>query len=207
MKLIVFDMNGVIFQEINFWMELHKFYGTYKEGKILTDKYLHKNYKKLVSEVVGKLWKGNDAKPYYDLIKKTKYMKGVKPLFRELKKREYKTAIISSGPKDQALRAKKELGIDYIYSNNLIIRRGKISGDFKWPVGAGRKQTILRKLCEDHNIFYKDCIVVVHDTNDIKMAKTAGMTIAFNPISKDVERYSNVIIRKKDLKEVIKYLQ
>ena len=203
MKLIVFDMDGVIFQELNFWMILHKAYGTYAEGKKLTEKYLKINYSKLVDEVVGRLWKGKDAKPYYDLIKKAKYVKGVKQLFKELHKRKYKTAIISSGPKDLALRAKKDLGIDYIYTNELVIKNNKITGDFKWPIGADRKQVILRQLCDENNVFYKDCIVVVHEDNDIKMAKI-GFAIGFNPKG-DVRKYCNTAV--KDLKNILRYAE
>ena len=115
------------------------------------------------------------------MIKNAKYVGGARQLFKELHKRGYKIGIISSGPKDLALRTKKDLGIDYIYTNDLIIKNGKLTGDFKWPIGADRKQTILRQLCDENNIFYKDCIVVVHEDNDIKMAKTGGVTIGFNP--------------------------
>ena len=31
-KLICFDMDGVIFKDINFWMELHNKFGTLDEG-------------------------------------------------------------------------------------------------------------------------------------------------------------------------------
>ena len=82
----------------------------------------------------------------------------------------------------------------HIYTNNLIIRNGKITGDFEWPVGADRKQTILRQLCDENNVFYKDCIVVVHEDNDIKMAKTAGFAIGFNPKG-EVKKYCKVIVK------------
>ncbi|MBI4450914.1 hypothetical protein HY642_02985 [Candidatus Woesearchaeota archaeon] len=38
-KLVVFDMDGVLFQHHNFWIELHKALGTWEEGKLLTQKY------------------------------------------------------------------------------------------------------------------------------------------------------------------------
>ena len=61
-------MDGVLFKEVNFWMELHKVFGTLTEWKILTSKYLNSNYEKLVHEVVVKLWKGKNAKLYFDLV-------------------------------------------------------------------------------------------------------------------------------------------
>lgn len=206
-KLIIFDMDGVIFQHTNFWMKLHKAYGTYKEGKELTKRYVKTDYARLVDEVVGKLWKGKPAKPYYNLIRKVKYMNGAKETFNELKKLGYKTAIISSGPKDLALRAKNDCGIDYIFTNELIIRNNKIAGEFKWPVADARKQVILRQLAEKHNLDLKDVIAVVHDDNDIRMAKTAGIAIAFNPVSEELIKYCSDVINKKDLREILKYIK
>jgi phosphoserine phosphatase len=63
-KLIVFDMDGVIFDHRNFWMELHEKLGTYEEGLELTRKYVKTNYAKLVEEVVNRLWKGKKADGY-----------------------------------------------------------------------------------------------------------------------------------------------
>ena len=39
-KLICLDMDGVLLKDVNFWLELHKKFGTFEEGKVLTEKYL-----------------------------------------------------------------------------------------------------------------------------------------------------------------------
>lgn len=206
-NLIVFDMDGMIFKHINFWMELHNAYGTSDEGNELTKKYLKTDYKRLVEEVVGRLWKDKPSDVYFDLIKKIKYLPGVKETISELKKKGYKIAIISSGPSDLAERAKKELGIDYIYTNKLLIRDGKVAGSKNleyWEVKNDNKQEILRKLCIEHNLLLKDVIVVVHGENDITMAKSAGFAIAFNPETRELEKYCTKIIKGKDLREILK---
>ncbi len=205
-KLIVFDMDGIIFEHFNFWLELHKAYGTYKEGLELTKKYLKNNYKKLVEEVMGRLWKDKPAKLYYDLVKKVKYLPGVKETIKELKKRGYKTAIISSGPSDLAERAKKELGIDYIYANKLLISGDKVAGskDMKhWLIRMGNKAEALRELCRMHNTDLKDVIVVVHEDNDIKMAKSAGFAIGFNPSPEELVKYCNKVVKGSNLRLIL----
>ena len=208
-RLICFDMDGVIFEHLNFWFELHKAYGTYEEGKELTEKYIKTNYQKLVDEVVGRLWKGKDAKVFYKLIGKVKYNRGVKETFKELRKRKYKTAIISSGPRHLAMRAKKDLMIDYIYANNLIIRNKRIAGSRNiknWPIRHGNKAEVLRELCRKHNIDLKDATIVCNEDNDIKMARSAGHAIAFNPITEEIKKYCNVIIKNKNLTAILKPL-
>ena len=126
-KLICFDMDGVIFKDINFWMELHKIFETLEEGEILTEKYLHTDYDKLVEEVVNKLWKGRDSRAYYRLVESLEYLPGVKETFEEIKKNDVITAIISGSSIDVARRAQRDLGIDHIYANELIIKDGKIN--------------------------------------------------------------------------------
>jgi len=208
-KLIVFDMDGMIFEHFNFWLELHKAYRTYEEGLELTKKYVKTNYKKLVEEVIGRLWKDKPASIYFDLIKKVKYMPGVKETISELKNKGYKIAIISSGPSDLADRAKKELGIDYAYTNKLLIEGNKIVGSTEmkyWPIRDKNKAVILRKLCGQHNLFLKDVIVVCHDYNDTKMAKSAGLAISFNSESEELDKYCNIKLKGKSLKEILPYI-
>ncbi|MBR9675442.1 HAD-IB family phosphatase, partial [Candidatus Woesearchaeota archaeon] len=132
-RLVCFDMDGVIFESINFWMEVHKKLGTYEEGVSLTKEFLKTDYQRLVDEVVGRLWKGKNADAYYELVNTTKYVKGVGEVFKTLKEEGYLTAIISAGSLDLAKRAQNNLGIDYIYANELIIEDNIIIGGFKWP--------------------------------------------------------------------------
>ncbi|MBW3023088.1 HAD family phosphatase [Candidatus Woesearchaeota archaeon] len=209
-KLIIFDMDGVIFEDVNFWIELHKAYGTLEEGLELTKKYLKTNYEKLVKEVIGRLWKHKPAKIYFSLIKKIRYIRGVKEAIAVLKSKNYKMAIVSSGPTDLAKRAQQDLGIDYIYTNHLAIEGHKVAGSTdmrNWPIRFGNKGEIMRKLCSDHNIDYKDCIVVCNEDNDIKMARTAGFAIAFCPVNEEIKKYCNITINKPDLTLILKPIE
>ena len=210
MKLICFDMDGVIFEHSNFWVELHKALGTWQEGKVVTEKYLWTNYEMLVKEVVGRLWKGKPAKEYYDLVARQTYKKGACETIQELKKRGYKVAIISSGPKDLAKRAQHECGVDYIYTNELVIENGVVLGtaDMKyWPIRATSKADALRTLCEEHMLDLKDIIAVGHDDGDIKMARTAGFSIALNSHSEELKKYCNVVLEGDDVRVILPVIE
>lgn len=206
MKLIVFDMDGVLFRHANFWLELHKKFGTYEEGKALTEKYLYTDYPKLVDEVVGRLWKGRDAKPFFELIDELEYTEGAKECISELKEKGFKTAVISSGEKHLALRAQKELGIDYIFTNELVIKNKKITGDFIWPIGSDSKDVLLKQLCDKLDISPKDTVVVGHDESDLKMAKVVadagGFVIGFMP-EEDFMNLADEVIETEDLWQIV----
>jgi len=201
-------MDGVIFKDVNFWMKVHEVYGTLAEGKILTKKYLHIDYHKLVEEVVVKLWKGLDAKPYYDLVINVDYIDGAKNTFEFLKTKRYKTAIISAGSIDLANRAKMELGVDYVFANELVITDGKISGEFNSPIGAGHeaKAVVLRNLCKELGISEKECVYIGDSNTDIDAFKEVGLSIAFNSSSDELKKAATYTVDTSNLLDILKYV-
>ncbi|MBS3095613.1 HAD family phosphatase [Candidatus Woesearchaeota archaeon] len=201
-------MDGVIFKDINFWIELHKKFGTLDQGTELTKKYLHMDYDRLVEEVVVKLWKGKDTRPYYDLVKSIEYLPGVKETFDHIRQRGYMTAIISASSIDVARRVQKDYGIDHIFANELVIRNGKVAGEFIWPIGAGKekKAKIIHDLCSDLGISTKECIYVGDSDTDIEAFKEAGLSIAFNSASEDLNKVATHVVRSSNLSDIIKYI-
>ncbi len=207
-KLICFDMDGVIFKDVNFWMELHKKFGTLKEGTELTKKYLHADYNKLVEEVVAKLWKGRDAKVYHRLINSLEYLPGVKEVFSYAKMKSLMTAIISASSIDAARRIQRDYGVDHIFANELVIKDGKITGEFIWPIGAGKekKAQIVRNLCSDFGISQKDVIYIGDSDADIEAFKEVGLSIAFNSSSEELKKTATYVVETNNLADVIKYI-
>lgn len=201
-------MDGVIFKDINFWVELHKKYGTIEKGLKLNKKYLHTDYNRLVKEVVINLWKGKSAKPYHDLINSLEYLPGVKETMEYVKKKNYITAIISASSIEAARKVQKEFGIDHIYANELVIKNGKISGEFIWPIGAGKekKAKIIRDLCSDLNIPLKEVIYIGDSDTDLEAFKEVGLSIAFNSNSEALKKAATHTINSNNISHIIKYI-
>jgi len=201
-------MDGVIFKDVNFWLELHNKFGTLEQGKELTKKYLHIDYDKLVEEVVVKLWKGKDAKPYFELVNSLDYLPGVKEIFYYLKKKGFITAIISASSIDVARRVQKDFGVDHIYANELVIRDGKVAGEFVWPIGAGnaKKAKIVRDLCKDLNIKTSEVVYIGDSDTDIEAFKEVGLSIAFNSSSDNLKKIATYVVDSNNLFDVLKYL-
>lgn len=201
-------MDGVIFKDVNFWMELHKKFGTLEQGIKLTKKYLHRDYNKLVEEVVVKLWKGKNAQPYYDLVNSIEYLPGVAKMFTHLKKKGYMTAVISASSIDVARRAQKDYGIDHIYANELVIRNRKVSGEFVWPIGAGRdkKAKIIQNLCSNLGILCTDVIYIGDSDTDIEAFKEVGLSIAFNSVSEELKKCATHVVETNTLSDILKYI-
>lgn len=204
-KLIVFDMDGVIFTAKNFWLELHKVLGTYEEGKALTDKLLKTDYEQLVREVPGRLWKGKDSAPYFALIEKLEYLPQVKETLQELQKEGYKTAIISSGPKHAALRVQKECGLNYYHTHDLLIGEdGKFTGEYDYVSAYTDKEIQVQEFAKEAHCELSEVVFVGHDYNDVSALQFVGLGVAINPETELVyESADEVIYTMKELLELL----
>lgn len=205
-ELIVFDMDGVIFQHDNFWYRMHKKYNTLSPGLALTKKYLEHDTLKLAELVINGLWKGKPAKGYLELIKSSKYNPGVKETIKKLKSMKQKTLLLTSGPRDLAERAKKELGIDYIIANHLITKDGRITGSYDWKLKFYGKGKALKEFCQKHKLDIKKVLSVGDNDNDVSKSRLAGFSIAFNSKSAKLKKHCDVAIDSNDLREILKFV-
>lgn len=207
-KLIVFDMDGVIFKKDSFWNELHKEIGTWEIGKELNKKYLKTDIKKLAEEVIGKLWKGKSADGFFKLVRKSEYNPGVKETLKELKERNFKTCILTTGPIELAKRAQTELGIDFIYGNELVIKNNIITGDYNWLfLDFNHKGEFLKKICNEHGFELEETVVIGDNEQDIHKFKAAGISIAFNSNCEELRKTADVVVDGDDLREILKYIE
>jgi len=207
-KLIIFDMDGVIFEHDNFWYRMHEKYNTLHPGLELTEKYLKTDIKKLADEVIGKLWKEKSADGFFELIEDSKYNPGVKETIAELKKLGIKTCILTSGPIHLARRAQKELGIDFVYGNELIIKDNILTGEYNWlSLNYEHKGETVKKICEEHNIKPEETVIVGDNEQDVYKARVVGLSIAFNTRSEELKNECDVVVEGNDLRGILKFIK
>lgn len=207
-RLICFDMDGVIFRERNFWMSLHKAYGTLEQGKVLTEKYLYSDYATLVREVVLNLWKGKSESVYLNEVNKYEYLPGVRKTFDFIKKKGFLVAIISASSVDVARRVQIDFGVDFIFGNKLVFKDGVATGEFDWPVGSGNdaKARIVKNLCSSLNIDLKNVIYVGDGKNDVEAFREVGTSIAFNCDYVPLREIATHIVDSDDLSNILSFL-
>lgn len=208
-KLICLDMDGVIFKDTNFWMNVHEVFGTLEQGKILTKQYLHTDYQRLVEEVVHKLWKGKDATPYIDLVNSIEYMQGVSQLMHYVKEQGWVTAIVSASSIDVARRVQRDYSIDHLFANELVIQENTVTGEFLWPIGVGgeSKARIVQQLCKDLSIKPQEVVYLGDSTNDIEAFEYVGNTIAFNPLDDRLRELATYVVESKNIADVMPVLK
>ena len=214
-KLICIDMDGVLVPSHNFWLELHKAFGTLEEGATLAKAYLTTDYQRLVQEVVGRLWQGRDATPYYTLVHKIPHLQGIQEFFTALNTfsdehgNSIPRAIVSGGCYDVAVRIKNEYGISFLFANQLVIKNGLVSDQFHWPVGFGgyTKVQIIQQLCDDLEILPQNVLMIGDSEGDLEAFKIAGTSIAFNSQSKLLKENATHVVDSDNLLDMLPVLE
>lgn len=177
-------MDGVIFEGNNFWLELHRCYGTEKEGVEYANKYLSFDYDQLVKIVAGILWKGKPAAIIQELVDQRRYQPGIPEIFEFLHKNNIWTAIVSSGPYELALRAQRDFGIHTIRANRLVVENGVIQGEVEVMVPDAEKARVGREVMSQFGAARSQTAFIGDSDPDVELAKSVDVSIAYNSHSK-----------------------
>ncbi len=215
-KLVVFDFDGVMIDSpfYSCWQLFDKVLGCEKEDRILKKKFFEGDidYKTWSKETTNLYIKyGLNERIFYETIKKhIKPMEGLEETLNELKKRKIKSAVISGSILNifWFLERRYKIRVDHVsFASQFYFKNGKLQGGKFTNYDFEGKVEVLGRICEKEKISFKDCAVVGDSKNDLPIFKKVGLAIAFNPKSKEVEKSAHIVIKTKDLREILNYIQ
>jgi phosphoserine phosphatase len=126
------------------------------------------------------LLKGLPESRLEDIAARIPLMDGAERLVSTLRRLGYKTAILSGGFGYFGRRLQAQLGIDYLYANELDIRDGALTGEIHTEIVDGQvKARRLREIADKEGISLEQVIAVGDGANDLPMIQLAGLGIAF----------------------------
>ena len=127
-------------------------------------------------------------------------MTGAKEACRALKDAGWKLMAVSGGFTIITDRLKKELGLDVVYSNELVFHDGKLDGVIV-SVDADKAKAAMIKIREwDEK--KENITAVVDGANDVKLFDISGLGIAFR--AQDlVKDLATVTLDEKDLSKIV----
>jgi phosphoserine phosphatase len=204
-KLVAFDLDGVLIDGGGSWIAAHNGLGTFEASRINGEAY----YSGIISfeewaERDVSLWKGVKIDKLKEILFRSDLMFGIKETLPVLKKK-YKIAIISGGLKLLADHVMDLFDLDYSFGNEILVEKGKVAG-IKQAVDFHGKGKILSQIANAEGIATSQCAAVGDYLNDIPMFKVAGLSIAFNPKDEAVAQCADHVINKKDLRGILEYL-
>ena len=205
LKLVAFDLDGVLIDGGGSWLQVHTGLGTLEASRINGEAYFSGmiSFEEWAERDVS-LWKGVEIDRLEAILYQSVLMPGIDETLSVLKKK-YRIAIISGGLKLLADHIMEMYGLDYSYGNELSVKNGKVAG-IKQAVSFQGKGKILSEIAEQEGITTKECAAVGDYLNDIPMFGVAGLSIAFNPKDARVEKKADHVVTGKDLRGILKYL-
>ncbi|GAL77512.1 phosphoserine phosphatase [Algibacter lectus] len=182
-RLVCFDMDSTLIQA-EVIDKLAELAGVGDEVKAITESAMqggeidfNESFKQRM-----KLLKGLSEEVLQDVAVNLPITKGARRLIDTLKSYGFKTAILSGGFTYFGEYLKKELGMDYVYANQLEIVDGKLTGGYLGDIVDGNKKAeYLKEIAAKEGIDISQTIAVGDGANDLPMLNLAGgLGIAFH---------------------------
>ena len=198
--LVIFDVEGVLF-DAEFLPILGEKLNKEKEIWDITKKGIQGviNWEDGLRQRIDSL-KGLDYETCQQVADSLPIMTGAKEACQILKAAGWKLMAISGGFSIMTERLQKELDLDYVFSNELIFKDGKLDG-VTVNVDSDKAKSAKIKIQEWNQT--KDGIVVVVDgANDLALFDICGLGIAFRAQDK-VKDVADIILEEKDLSKIL----
>jgi len=186
-SLVVFDVEGVLLPKRRFL--LFEVAAKLRLSTFLKSLFIGILYEAgllSIDSALRRLFRLLKGMPMNELLAKYRRLRpiaGVTELFSNLRKLEFKTALISSGlPRVFLEDLANELDADYVSGLEIGIDDGRLNGEIWGDVLKPEGKAIaLKRILERESIYSHNCIVVADDRNNLPLLRLCRMSIGYNP--------------------------
>lgn len=194
-KLVVFDLDGTLINVDSIWRFLHEKLNTWSKAKLYAEMFYRGeiDYSTWARLDVS-LWKGIPFKLIEDLASEIGYVENAYETVNWFRRMGCKVGVISAGLSVLAEKAMLDLNLDFAEANRLIVRNGLLTGEVEVTVAHGEKDKVLDKIIHRFGVRREECIAIGDDESNISLFKLVGLSIAFNPISKEVAENADIVV-------------
>lgn len=180
-KLVIFDMDATLItaEVID---EMAQRFGVGDQVKLITSRAMNGelDFNQSLTERVS-LLKGFDQSLMQEILQGLTFTPGTSEFIQKLKFHGIKTAIASGGFDFFAKNLKLQLGMDYVFANNLESENGHLTGKILGSIiNAEAKERIVIDLAQKESLKLTQVVAIGDGANDIPMLLKAGLGIAVN---------------------------
>jgi phosphoserine phosphatase len=207
-RLVAFDMEGVLTADPTVWEIMHRKLGTWEShGLPYWNRYLagEFGYDEFARMDVA-AWRGAPAETLEAAALEVPLMSGCLEVLGALHASGVGVAIISNGLLDVARRFERDFHVGHVYANTVGIISGRLTGEIDIHVPYDGKGQLLRNLAKDLSLERSQVASVGDSPSDIAMFGESRVSIAFNPIQESVSRAATSRVPGNDLRGILDVL-
>lgn len=204
-RLVIFDLDGTLTPIESLWRYLHDSLGTWEKGRVASMRYEQGelSYKEW-AELDAACWAGTSIEKMSRILENIPYHRGVETVFRCLRERGLKTAIVSAGLSLLAEKAAKDLGADMAVSNELHMNDGALTGEITVKVAVREKGQVMQQIADQLMIPLSEVALVGDQVFDLPHSEC--LRIAFKPKDDRARQNADFVIEDADLTRILQYL-
>ena len=213
-KLVCFDMDGTLIDNVRFsWQIFHDYFDVDKGRREKAKRSFFNgeiSYLEWAEHDIN-LWKEKKARKedFFRAASDLKLMDGALETLNELKKNGLKLAILSGSLSvilEKFIPNYNDIFDDVFLSWINFDKKGFIAEIKPTEFDMDKKADALKHIAEREGIHLKECVFVGDYLNDLKIIKESGLGIAFNCKEEELRKAADIVIDKKDLREVLRHI-
>jgi phosphoserine phosphatase len=181
-KIVFLDCDGTLTTVKSSWEYLHRRLGLwtekadeyqvlFRQGTIDYHEFCRRD---------ALLWKGLKLDAVLPILDDITYQPGAADLVRSLKEAGIITVIVSTGLSFLVEKVQRELSIDHIFANELLVSGDELSGNIRINVDYDMKGAIVRTLLRDLAIGFDEASAIGDGEGDRGMFEEVRLPIGFN---------------------------
>ncbi len=210
LRFVAFDMDGTLVDVESSWAAVHAHYGESNADGLRRFLANEIDDEEFIRTDIA-IWRRHaPAIGLADLeaiLDQVPLMPGASALFRGLRERGVRTAIVSGGIDLLARRIARELGIDLALANGFrYTSSGQLTGDGIVRVPAHRKEQVLAQLQAQLGFAPEETAAVGNSDIDVGLFRRSRFGIAFQPADAAIRAAAHRTVLERDLARVLEAL-
>jgi phosphoserine phosphatase len=200
-RVAIFDLDGTLTDTRSIWQHLHEKFGTLDVGKRTAEMYRKGRIDYVEwAKLDAACWKGISLTNLLPALREIRYTLGAPEIIEQLRNHGIRTGIVSAGLSVLADKAKEDLNVDLAISNELKVKNGVLTGDVVVRVGPDNKVDVIGEAAWLLGADMEETIVIGDNLFDLPAS--AGLKIAFKPVSAQVRAAADVVVQDDDIRAI-----
>ncbi len=210
LRFVAFDMDGTLVDVASSWAAVHAHFGEQNADGLRRFLANEIDDEEFIRTDVA-IWRRHrpdlDIQELERILDGVPLMPGAGELFRGLRSRGVRTAIVSGGIDLLARRLARDLGIDVALANGLrVTSAGRLTGEGIVRVPIHGKEQVLAGLQRQLGLLPEETASVGNSEIDVGLFRRSRLGIAFAPEDEVVRQAADRVVVERDLTVVLEAL-